>query len=380
MESPYFSEELNLLRDQIRRFIDEEVKPYADQWEEDGMVPREVLKAMGDLGFFGLKYGEEYGGSNADTLASVILAEELGHSTYGGFSATVLVHTDMASPHLANAGNKEQLRKYLPPIIRGEHVCAIAVTEPNAGSDVAGLQTKAVKDGDDWVINGSKMFITNGIHADVVFVAARTDMESKGSRGISIFIVEKGTPGFSISKKLNKTGWLCSDTALLNFDDCRVPAANLLGEENKGFYAIMKNFQNERTVLGAMAIGEAETALDLTIDYVKSRKAFGGTLFDKQAVRQKLAELSAKIAAGRQLVHHAAWLDAKGVDCVKEVSEVKAYCGELVNEVTYACVQLHGGMGYMRETAVERMSRDARIQSIGGGATEVMLEEIAKRF
>ena len=195
MESPYFSEELNLLRDQIRRFIDEEVKPYADQWEEDGMVPREVLKAMGDLGFFGLKYGEEYGGSNADTLASVVLAEELGHSTYGGFSATVLVHTDMASPHLANAGNKEQLRKYLPPIISGDHICAIAVTEPNAGSDVAGLQTKAVKDGDDWVINGSKMFITNGIHADVFFVAARTDMEAKGSRGITNFIVEKGTPG-----------------------------------------------------------------------------------------------------------------------------------------------------------------------------------------
>jgi len=211
-------------------------------------------------------------------------------------------------------------------------------------------------------------------------VAAKTDLEAKGSRGVTIFAVEKGTPGFTVGKKLNKHGWLCSDTAELIFENVRVPSENILGEVNKGFYAIMKNFQNERTVLGAMAMGEAAKAIELTLEYVKNRPAFGGVLWDKQAIRQKLAERSAQVEAGLQLTYHAAWMDAQGMDCVKEVSMVKAYCGDLVNKVLYDCVQFHGGMGYMRETPVERMSRDARIQAIGGGATEVMLEEIAKRL
>lgn len=212
------------------------------------------------------------------------------------------------------------------------------------------------------------------------FVAARTDNEVKGSRAISMIAVERGAPGFSVGRKLDKHGWRSSDTAELVFDECRVPAANLLGRENAGFYSIMKNFQNERVVLAAQAMGEAAKAIEITRDYVQERAAFGKPLWDKQRVRLRLAELAAKVEAGRQLVYHAAWLDVGGHDAVREVSMAKAFCGELVNEVMYACLQFHGGMGYMRESTIERMARDARIQSIGGGASEVMLEEIAKRL
>ncbi|MBE7638425.1 acyl-CoA dehydrogenase [Sneathiella sp. P13V-1] len=378
-KSIYFSEEHHMLREQIARFVQEKVMPNGDLWEADGMVPRNVLKEMGDLGFFGIQYSSEYGGAEMSVLGSVVLAEELAKSTYGGFAVTALVHTDMASPHLYNAGNSDQLSEYMPDIIAGDKITAVAVTEPDAGSDVAGMKTRAVQDGDYWVLNGSKMFITNGVHGDLYFVAAKTDTSAKGSRGVTIFIVEKGTEGFSVGRKLNKMGWLSSDTAELVFEDVRIHKDYILGEVNKGFYAIMKNFQNERTVLGAQAMGEADKALELTLDYVKNRKAFGQTLWDKQAIRQRLSKLQAEVAAGKQLLYHSAWLDSLGQDCVKEVSMVKAYCGELVNRVMYECQQFHGGFGYMREAPIERMVRDARIQSIGGGATEVMLEEIAKR-
>lgn len=380
MNSIYFNEDHTMLRDQIRRFVEQRVMPVAEEWEESGKVPREILKEMGELGFLGIRYSGEYGGSEMDTLGSVILAEELGRSTFGGFAVTVLVHTDMASPHLDNFGNKDQLAKYMPDIISGKKIVGVAVTEPDVGSDVAAMKTRAVKDGDHYVLNGSKMFITNGVHGDLFFVAAKTDTDAKPSRGISIFAIEKGTPGFSVGKSLKKMGWLSSDTAELVFDNCRVPEDNILGEVNKGFYSIMRNFQNERLVLGAQAMGEASKAIELTLDYVTSRKAFGGVLFDKQAIRQRLASLAARVEAGKQLVYHSAWLDTQGLDCIKEVSMAKAYCGELVNEVMYDCLQFHGGFGYIRESAIERMYRDARIQSIGGGATEVMLEEVSKRM
>ncbi len=379
-KSIYFNEEHNMLRDLIRKYVEAEVVPNGHVWESEGMTPRSVLKQMGELGLFGLRYPEAYGGSNLDTLATVVLAEELGRSTFGGFAITVLVHTDMGSPHLVNAGNKYQMEKYLPGIITGDLITAIAVTEPDAGSDVAGMKTRATKDGDHWILNGSKMFITNGVHADLYFVAAKTDQGAGGSRGITMFIVEKGTPGFIVGRALDKMGWHSSDTAELAFDNCRVPEENILGEVNRGFYAIMANFQNERIVLGAQALGEAQKALELTVDYVKQREAFGGVLWAKQTIRQRLSQRLAEIEAGRQLTYHAAWLDSKGIDCVKEVSMVKAYCGELVNKVLYDCQQFHGGFGYIRESAIERMVRDARVQAIGGGATEVMLEEIAKRI
>ena len=380
MNSIYFSEEHTILRNQIRRFVEQKVVPVADEWEEKGYIPREILQQMGDLGFLGIRYSTDYGGSEMDALGSVILAEELGRSTFGGLAVTVLVHTDMASPHLDNFGNKQQLNKYMSEIISGQKITGVAVTEPDVGSDVAAMKTRAVKDGNEYVINGSKMFITNGVQGDLFFVAAKTDLDAKPSRGITIFAVEKGTPGFSVGKNLKKMGWLSSDTAELIFDNCRVPADNIIGELNKGFYSIMRNFQNERLVLGAQSMGEASKALELTMDYVTTRKAFGGVLFDKQAIRQRLAALAARVEAGKQLVYHSAWLDAQGLDCIKEVSMVKAYCGELVNEVMYDCLQFHGGFGYVRESAIERMYRDARIQAIAGGATEVMLEEVSKRM
>jgi acyl-CoA dehydrogenase len=379
-ESIYLTPEHEALREQVARFIAKEVEPVAEAWEEAGFVPRDVLRRMGKLGFLGITAPVEYGGAGADPLTNVVFAEALAQSTFGGFVVTVLVHTDMAGPHLVHAGSKAQLDRYLARVVAGELITAIAVTEPDAGSDVAALRTRARRDGDQWVLNGTKMFITNGVHGDLFFVAARTDPESKGSRGLSMFIVEKGAPGFRVGRALKKQGWLSSDTAELVFEDCRIPVENLLGAEDGGFYAIMRNFQNERVVLSAMAVGHATQAIRLAIEHTMSRKAFGATLFDKQTIRQRLAMLEAKTAAARQLLYHCGWMMKEGRDCVREVSMLKAFAGELANEATYTCQQFHGGMGYMRETAIERLVRDARILSIGGGATEVMLEEVAKRF
>ena len=228
-----------MFRDQVRRFVEEEIKPRADAWEEAGFVPREVLRRMGELGFLGIRYSQQYGGSEMDTVATAIFAEELGRSTYGGFAITVLVHTDMSSPHLANAGTVEQMARWLPDMIAGRKIGAIAITEPDAGSDVAGMRTTARRVGDSYILNGSKLYITNGVHADLYMVAAKTDLSAKGSRGISMFVVEKGTPGFSVGRSLKKHGWLSSDTAELIFDNCAVPVASRLGEENRGFYAVM---------------------------------------------------------------------------------------------------------------------------------------------
>ncbi|MEM9357719.1 MAG: acyl-CoA dehydrogenase family protein [Pseudomonadota bacterium] len=379
-QSIYANETLDALRHQVRRFVNEEVVPHGENWEADGMVPRDAFRKMGELGFLGIRYAEKYGGSEMDTVATAAFAEELSHSTFGGFNVSVLVHTDMASPHLERFGTPDQLDRYMPDIIAGKKVSAVAVSEPGGGSDVQALKTKAERRGNGWVLNGSKIFITNGVHGDVYFVAARTDADAKASRGISMFIVEKGTPGFSVGRQLDKMGWRCSDTAELIFEDCELPGDALLGEENRGFYSIMQNFQNERIVIGAMAVGESQKAIDITLEYVKDRPAFGSTLWDKQTIRQRLAMHQAEVEAARQLVYHAAWMDAKGEDAVREVSMVKALCGELVNKVMYTCQQFHGGYGYMREYPIERMVRDARVQSIGGGTTEIMLEEVAKRM
>ena len=380
MQSPYLSEEHSLLRDQIRRFIREEVEPHGEAWEREGHVPREVLHKMGELGLLGLRYPAEYGGSEMDYLGTAVLAEELGRSSFGGFAITVLVHTDMASPHLANAGTDEQQAKYMPGIVSGGLISAVAITEPNAGSDVASIKARAENDGDDWVINGQKIYITNGVLADVYFVAAKTDGSAKGSRGISMFIVEKDTPGFTVAQELDKMGWRSSDTAELLFEDCRVPHGNMLGEVNRGFYAVMQNFQNERLTLAAQAVGEAQKAIELTVQYALDRPAFGKSLWQQPVIRNTMSMLAAKVASARAFVYETAWRATKGEDVVREVSMLKALCGDLVNEVTYACQQYHGGFGYMRGTAIERMVRDARVQAIGGGATEVMLEEVAKRM
>jgi len=310
-----------------------------------------------------------------------VFAEALSQSTFGGFIITVLVHTDMASPHLHHAGNAIQLARYMPGVIAGRTITAVGITEPGAGSDVAGIKTTAVRDargdGDHWVLNGTKMFITNGVHADLYFIAAKT---TTARHGMSMFIVEKDTPGFTVGRSLKKSGWLSSDTAELVFDNCRIPAANLLGEENQGFYSVMKNFQTERIALAAMAVGHCTQALKITLAHVRQRQAFGSTLFDKQTIRQRLAMLDAKVRAARSFMYHCAWRVTQGQDVVQEVSMLKALTGELVNEVVQACQQFHGGMGYMRDTEIERLWRDARVLAIGGGATEVMLDEVAKRY
>ena len=377
--SPFFTPEHEMLRQTIRKFVETRVLPHGDAWEEAGYVPRDVLREMGQLGLFGIRYSSAYGGSELDTLATVVLAEELGRSSYGGFAVTVLVHTDMASPHLQHGGTEAQRARYMPDIIAGRKITAVAMTEADAGSDLASMRTTARRDGDSYVLNGSKMFITNGVYGDIYFVAAKTGQPGR-NRDLSMFIIEKGTPGFSVARPLKKHGWLSSDTAELVFENCRVPAENLLGAENRGFYALARNLQNERIVLGAQSMGEAEKAIELALEWVQSRKAFGGVLWEKQAIRHKLAMRASQVAATKALIYQTAWRDTQGHDVTKEVSMIKALAGTLVNEVMYDCLQFHGGMGFIRETAIERMARDARVQSIGGGATEVMLEEVAKRM
>jgi acyl-CoA dehydrogenase len=380
MDSIYFGDEHEAFRDQLRRFVAEEVRPNADAWEAAGEIPREVFRRMGALGFLGVRYPEEYGGAGMDTFGSVVLGEELGRAGLSGFAVSTLVHTDMASPHLARYGTPEQKARWMPGIVGGGTVTAIGVTEPGAGSDVAAIRTRAERRGNGWLLNGAKMFITNGVLADLYFIAARTDPGAKPSRGISIFIVEKGTPGFTVAQKLDKMGWRCSDTAELAFQDVELTADALLGTEGRGFYQIMDNFQNERVVAAAIMTGEAERAIEITLDHVRQREAFGGTLWDKQVVRHKLADCAMRAEALKRMTHHVAWADAQGRDCVREVSMLKAYAAEVVQHVAWQCLQLHGGSGYMRGMEIERLYRDVRVHAIGGGATEVMLEEVAKRL
>jgi len=373
----YMTDELQAIYDQTVDFVTNEVLPKGDDWEQEGRVPRDVLRKMGSLGMLSLRIPEKHGGLGMGMLASATFSEALGASTFAGFDVTVLVHTDMAGPHLFNSGSEEQLAEWAPGVISGETILSIGVSEPDAGSDVAGIRTRAVRDGDGWRINGTKLYITNSVYGNMTIVAARTDMDNK--YGISMFLVPAGTEGFTVSKKLDKHGWRCSDTAELSFEDVWVPDSQLLGTPHRGFYETMKNFQYERMVLIGMGVGAAQAAIDITNDYCQNRPAFGGHLYDLGAIRQRMAMNQAKVDAARASMYHAAWMGDQGMDNVKAMSGAKAWGCEIVNEVMYDCVQFHGGIGYMRETAVERMSRDARILPIGGGATEVMLEEVAKR-
>ncbi len=377
----YMTDELQAIYDQTVDFVGKEVTPHGDQWERDGKVPREVLRHMGGLGMLALRVPEELGGLGLGMLASAAFSEALGASTFAGFDVTVLVHTDMAGPHIVDSGSPEQHEQWMPGIVAGETILSIGVTEPDAGSDVAGIRASAVKDGDGWRINGTKTFITNAVYGDLTIVAAKTDPGNK--YGITMFLVPAGTEGFTVAKKLDKHGWRCSDTAELVLDDVFVPDDQVLGTVHRGFYETMKNFQNERMVLVGMGVGAAQAAIDQTLAYTQDRPAFDGHLYDLGAIRQRMAMNQARIDAVRASMYHAAWLGdtvmGAGRDNVKEMSGVKAFGAEVVNQVMYDCVQFHGGMGYMTETPVERMQRDARILPIGGGATEVMLEEVAKR-
>ena len=381
LEPDFLDEDLRMVRDQVRRFSKERIVPFADAWEASGEIPRSLFRELGELGFLGMRHPVEYGGGGLGALSSVVLGEELARSGYGGVASALTVHSDMSISHIAHRGSHEQKQKYLPDACAGRKVGAVCVTEPGAGSDVAGLRTRGERTADGgWLINGSKTFITNGVHGDIYIVAARTDPEAKGSRGISMFIVDKDNPGLKITRQFEKHGWRSSDTAELFFDDLKLPADALLGEEGKGFYYIVSTFQNERLVVGALVSGTCARAIELTVDYVRQRQAFGKSLWDQQVVRNKLAWMASKAAAVRALTYQCAQMIDEGKDTVREVSMLKAFGAETLQEVVHTCLQLHGGTGFIIGTPVERMARDARILTIGGGATEVMLEEVAKRM
>ncbi|MFT3804467.1 MAG: acyl-CoA dehydrogenase family protein [Burkholderiaceae bacterium] len=379
-EPDLLNEDLRMVRRQVRRFVNDVIVPNGDAWEAAGEIPREVFRQLGALGFLGMRHPVEYGGGGMGALASVVFGEELARSSYGGVASALTVHSDMSISHIAHRGTHEQKKKYLPAACAGTRVGAVCVTEPHAGSDVAGLKTRAVRTADGWVIDGSKTFITNGVFGDLYIVAARTDPEAKGSRGISLFIVEKDNPGLKVARRFEKHGWRSSDTAELFLDQLKLPHDALLGEEGKGFYYIMSTFQNERLVIGALVSGACAKAIELTVDYLRNRQAFGRSLWEQPVVRNKIAWVAAKAAAVRALTYQCAQMIDEGKDTVREVSMLKAFGAETLQEVVHTCLQLHGGTGYIIGTPVERMARDARILTIGGGATEVMLEEVAKRM
>jgi acyl-CoA dehydrogenase len=387
-----FDEHHDMFRQAVRAFVQKEVEPHVEAWEQAGEIPKSIWPKMGALGFLGVEYDEKYGGAGADVLTTAVLCEEMARARCASLAMAVGVHTDMASPHLYWTGSEALKEKYLPAICRGEALTAIAVTEPGGGSDVAAIRTRAVRDGDHYVLDGSKMFITNGVLADLYFVAARihdplalrSPQGGEGGkgrhRGISMFLVERNTPGFTVSRKLDKMGNRASDTAELAFEGMRVPAGNLLGAEGKGFYEVMRVFQRERLVAGLHAVAGCERALEDTIAYVQQRHAFDEPLSKKQVVRHKLADLATLIEAGRWLTYAACLKYRDREEAVKEISMVKLFTAEMAQKVAYDCVQLHGGYGYMREYPIERFFRDIRLMTIGGGTSEIMKEIIAKQM
>lgn len=375
-----FQEHHELFRATVRRFVEEEITPHVDQWEEDGAVPRSLFRRMGELGFLGVEYPSEYGGGDADFWMTVVLAEELARCRAGGVAFSVIVHTDMSSPWLSRVGTPEQRARYLPGIIHGETVCALAITEPGTGSDMAGIETRARRDGDEWVITGAKTFTTNGVYGDLYFVAARTRDDGPPHARLSQFLVAAGTPGLTVASKLRKTGMLSSDTAELVFDGVRVPAENLLGEEGRGFYQLASGLQRERLLAAVLSVSASQQALDDTRAYLRQRQAFGKDLAEFQALRHRIADMATQVAAARQLTYHAAGMFADGEDCVTEVSMAKLFATEAANRIAYDAVQLHGGYGYVRETPVERFARDYRLWTIAAGSSEMMREIIAKRL
>jgi alkylation response protein AidB-like acyl-CoA dehydrogenase len=382
-----FTDEHEMLRRTVRAFVEKEVAPHVDAWEEAGRLPRELWRRLGELGFLGLEFPVEYGGGGGDFLSSVVLGEEMARCRSGGVAFSVLVHTDMSSPWLTRYGTEAQKRAYLPGIIRGETVCALGITEPGTGSDMAGIRTRAVRDGDRYLLTGGKIFITNGVHGDLYFVAARVagrgeaeGEPTKRYHGISMFLVERGAPGFTVSRRLDKMGMRASDTAELAFQDCPVPAANLLGEEGRGFQQLAAGLQRERIMAAVLALSGAAQALEDTTAYLKERQAFDGPLAGKQVLRHRVADMATEIEAARHLVYHAASLYTAGQECASPVSMAKLFATEVANRVAYQAVQLHGGYGYMREFPVERFFRDVRLWTIASGTSEIMREIIAKRL
>ncbi|TEX52252.1 MAG: acyl-CoA dehydrogenase [Actinomycetales bacterium mxb001] len=373
-----FTEEHEHFRKSVRRLVDEEINPYVDEWEEAGIFPaHELFPKLGEIGALGLEYDPEFGGGGADHSFTYVLAQELGRIDCAGVPMAIAVETSMATPALARYGSDELKRTYLEPTLRGDMVCSIAVSEPDAGSDVAGIRTRAVRDGDDWVITGRKMWITNGTQADWLCLLARTDDSQPGDyHGMSLIIVPTTTPGFSVGRKIEKMGNRSSDTAEIVLDEVRVPVTNTIGEEGRGFQQQMAQFQDERLVGAYIALAGARKALDRTKDYLQQRVAFGKPLLANQHLQYRLAELYADVDLIDGFLQHAADRYLAGHDVTREATVAKLKTGRMTREVADTCVQYHGGMGYAEEMWVARYFRDSRLMSIGGGADEVMLRVI----
>ena len=377
MSNDLFRPEHEVWRQTIREFIENELAPNAEEWEEAREVPREIFKRMGELGYLGMRYPEEYGGGGVDILAEAIMHEEMPRCRSGGVAGDIGAHVAISMPHILHFGSDEQKEKYLVPGIKGEWIGCLAITEPDAGSDVASIKTRAVRDGDDWVINGSKTFITNGARCDFMVLAAKTDPE-KGYGGISMFVVDTNTPGFEVARKLDKLGWHASTTAELAFTDMRVPGDALLGEENRGFYQIVGMFSWERLSMALGSVGVAQIQMDQALKYAKQRQMFGRPIAGFQVIAHYFADMQTKIEAGRRLTYHALSLYLDGKDPVKEVSMAKLFCGRTACEVIDTCLQIHGGYGYMEEYDISRAYRDVRLMPIGGGTDEIMREIICR--
>lgn len=373
-----YQEEHNIFRRAFHRFIEQEISPHMELWEREGIVPREMWQKMGESGFLCPWLPEEYGGSGADFLYSVIITEELARER--AVSVMAPLHSDIVAPYIFELGTEEQKRRWLPPSAAGECILALAMTEPNTGSDLAAIRTHARRDGDSFVINGQKTFISNGINADLVIVACKTDLNVPGARGISLICVERGAPGFQRGKKLKKMGMLAQDTAELIFEDCRVPAENLLGELDKGFYYMMHHLQQERLVSAVMGQAMAEAMLETTVQYCRERTAFGQPICSFQHNTFKIVDMATEVKVGRAFLDRLIMDHMDGKDVVSEVSMAKAWIGEMANRVAYDCVQLHGGYGYMEEYPICGFARDVRPVSIFAGTTEVMKLIVAKRM
>jgi alkylation response protein AidB-like acyl-CoA dehydrogenase len=373
-----FTDEHQQLRESIHRFVVKELQPHSEEWEET-TFPNWVFARMGELGFLGLDKPEQYGGQGGDYYTSLVLSEEMVHAHSGGLAMGLAVHTDMAMPPILAFGTEEQKQEWVVPAIKGEKILCLGITEPDAGSDVAGIKTRAVKDGDEYVINGSKTFITNGHRADVIVLVTKTDVDA-GYDGFTLFLVPMDLPGVIREKKLEKLGMHSSDTALLAFQDVRVPDSAVLGQVGKGFYHIMWDLQGERLIGAAGSVAGAQHVFDRTLQYAKERKAFGRPIGNFQVIRHKFADMATKIETARQMVYTTAWRFHHGEYPVREISMAKLYASRISVEVADECIQIHGGNGYMKEYGIERSWRDLRLNRIGAGTDEEMLDVIGRSF
>jgi len=373
-----FSDEHEQLRESIRTFAIKELAPHAEEWEET-TFPNWVFERMGELGFLGLDKPEQYGGQGGDYYTSLVLAEEITNAQSGGLAMGIAVHTDMAMPPILKFGTEEQKQEWVVPAIAGKKILCLGITEPDAGSDVAGIKTRAARNGDEYVINGSKTYITNGHRANVIVLVTKTDPDA-GYDGFTLFLVPMDAPGVIRERKLDKLGMHASDTALLAFSDVRVPTSAVLGEVGKGFYHIMWELQGERLIGAAGCVAGAQKCFDRTLAYAQERKAFGRSIGNFQVIRHKFAEMATKIEASRQMVYTTAWRFQNDEYPVREISMAKLYAARIAVEVADECIQIHGGAGYMKEYGVERVWRDMRLNRIGAGTDEIMLDVIGRSY